>query len=168
MASFENTIDVLGEELFIKNFLEKTLTEFKDSSVTKIRRECFDEFSNLTIVDAPACTEIESKAFSWCSKLETILLNGQGLSIAPYGFSNMGAKSIEIRNVSSLQESAFENLSKLANVYLPATPPTIQSSSFSSINAACVFHIPAGSLSAYQSATNWSTLTGQYTFTEDA
>lgn len=91
-------------------------------------------------------------------------------SIGAYAFyicSNL--TSVSFPNATSIGDYAFYSCSKLESVTLPATPPTLASTNaFLGINSACVFHIPAGSLSAYQNATNWSTLTGKYTFTEDA
>jgi hypothetical protein len=51
---------------------------------------------------------------------------------------------------------------------LPATPPTLDNvNAFQDVPTTCVFSIPTGSLSAYQSETNWSSLTSTYTFVEE-
>lgn len=77
--------------------------------------------------------------------------------------------SLSLPQVESIGGNACAYCRDLISVTLPATPPSLFSTSaFAGINANCVFHIPAGSLSAYQSATNWAELTGQYTFQEDA
>ena len=89
--------------------------------------------------------------------------------VGDYSFrSCTSLTSVNLPNVTSIGIEAFRYCSALTSVYLPATPPTIRSTtSFGYINNACVFYIPTGSLSAYQSATNWSTLTGQYSFVEE-
>ena len=63
----------------------------------------------------------------------------------------------------------FAGCTSLENVYLPmASVPTLSNTnSFNNVPTTCVFHIKAGTLSAYQSATNWSIITGTYTFVED-
>jgi hypothetical protein len=40
---------------------------------------------------------------------------------------------------------------------MPTTPPAIQSKTFSNIQSDCVIHVPAESLEAYKTASNWST-----------
>jgi hypothetical protein len=70
--------------------------------------------------------------------------------------------------VTSIEQQAFSSCPKLASVYLPATPPTLKNTNaFSNIPTTCIFYIPRGSLAEYQSATNWSSLTSTYTFTEE-
>ena len=39
---------------------------------------------------------------------------------------------------------------------LSSTPPTITTTTFSSLKATCIFKVPAGSVAAYQAAANWS------------
>ena len=44
---------------------------------------------------------------------------------------------------------------------LPTSPPSIQSNSFAGIKPQCVIYVPSASLSAYQTATNWSAYASQ-------
>ena len=90
--------------------------------------------------------------------------------VGMYAFSNCRAlTSVSLLSVTKIRAKVFYDCSNLISVTLPAAPPTLANTdAFSGIKSTCVFHIPTGSLSAYQNATNWSTLTGKYTFTEDA
>ena len=62
-------------------------------------------------------------------------------------------------NVTSIERSAFYSCLGMKEYHLkPTTPPTLENwNAFQSIPADCVIYVPAGTLSAYQSATNWST-----------
>lgn len=77
-------------------------------------------------------------------------------------------QSVEIHDgVTDIKYQAFDKCTSLVSVKLPTTPPTVHKNSFRDINSNCVFYVPTGSLSAYQSATNWSTLSANYSFVEE-
>ena len=68
-------------------------------------------------------------------------------------------KSVRIGNSGTkIDNSAFNVCYGMAHYYVyPTTPPTLGGTTvFGNIPADCVIHVPAASLSAYQSATNWS------------
>ena len=90
-------------------------------------------------------------------------------SVGEYAFYNCSAlTSVYIPRITSIANFVFYNCSNLESVYLPATPPNIKNvNAFSRIKSDCKFYIPTGSLGAYQSATNWSSLTSTYSFIEE-
>jgi hypothetical protein len=146
MADFINTIDLLGDAVTAEAIINKTITEFSDDILTSIGRYAFMSCSKLTSVDLPNVTSIDSSAFDSCKVLT----------------------SVDLPNVTSIGSSAFDSCQVLTSVRLPATPPTLANvNAFRNINSACKFYIPTGSLSAYQSATNWSSLTSTYSFVEE-
>lgn len=148
--------------------VDRTITEFSDDVLTTVGSNAFYSCNNLISVSIPKVTYIGTAAFTSCWKLRSISLPSVE-NIGNSGFSSCSSlTSVSIPKVTYINRSVFSSCSSLTSVTLPTTPPTIQSNSFSGINSACVFHIPIGSLSAYQSATNWSTLTEQYQFVEDA
>lgn len=61
---------------------------------------------------------------------------------------------------SSLENIGFNGFYNLRNcnqiICKAATPPVIDPSSFLSLKSTCIIKVPAGSVSAYQSAENWS------------
>ena len=73
-------------------------------------------------------------------------------------------------NLYSIGENAFYWCSNLATVYLPTNPPILENANaFSEISDKCVFYCKTqASLDAYKKATNWSTLTGTYSFVVEA
>lgn len=76
--------------------------------------------------------------------------------------------SVNIPSVTNIGRAAFQACSFINEVHLPATPPTLYNADvFASIDRACVFYVPTGSLAAYQAAQYWSTLMNTYSFVEE-
>src|SRR5699024_2639892 len=112
-------------------------------------------------------TSIRDNAFCYCYSLSSINIpdNVTSIGIRAFGYC-YGLSSVNISdNVTSIGAFAFYYCYSFKYVYFNSnTPPAIQSNTFKNIADDCIFSIPAGSLSAYQSATN---LTG-FTFEERA
>ena len=68
--------------------------------------------------------------------------------------------------ITFIGDSAFDWCKKLAKVYLPLIPPTLENANaFNTVKDGCTFYCKTQeSLDAYKTAANWSTLTGTYTF----
>lgn len=67
--------------------------------------------------------------------------------------------------VTSIGTYAFDWCTNMKSVYLPEIPPALGVGSFGNIHKDCIFYCNSQeSLNAYKAATNWSTLTGTYTF----
>lgn len=99
---------------------------------------CYNAY-NLVNLDLPtALTSISSYCFCSCYRLTKITI--------PSG-------------VTSIQNSSFQSCCGLKEIHmLPTTPPTLGGTSiFTGLQDDCVIYVPSASLSAYQSATNWST-----------
>ena len=130
--------------------VEGSLTEIKEGDldgITAIAACAFYFYRNLKAVTIPkSASKIGTNAFYSCSELETV--------------------TFENGNVISIEATAFEWCSKLSRVYLPITPPTLANvNAFANIKSGCVFHCKTqASLDAYKAASNWSTLTGTYSF----
>lgn len=108
------------------------------NSITEIHSAVFGNCSSLAKVTIPeSVTKINFSAFDGCSSLVKVII--------PSG----------VRDISGL---AFSNCTSLTDIILiPTTPPTLGGNAFMNISANAVFTVPRGSLSAYQTATNWST-----------
>jgi hypothetical protein len=102
------------------------------------------------------------------SKTITEYSNDTVKSIGDYAFyCSKQLASVNIPNVTSIGKHAFNSCSNLVSVHLPATPPSVQSNSFTSIKSTCVFYVPTGSLATYQANGSWSTYVNQYSFVEE-
>lgn len=81
-------------------------------------------------------------------------------SIPNYGFFDLAnVDTVAIPStITSIGSYGFSDMWSMYNLYCyPTTPPTITSNTFRNIRSVCVIHVPAASLEAYQTATNWST-----------
>ena len=161
----------------------KTLTSIEiPDSVTSIDTEAFNGCSILSSITIPnSVTSISSYSFQNCTSLSSVTIGNNVTSIGNGAFEDCSSlTSVTIPNsVTSIGNSAFHYCSKLINVTIPnsvtsignsafsnckylssitvnaATPPTIGKSVFNASN--CPIYVPAESVDAYKSATNWST-----------
>ena len=106
-------------------------------------------------------TSIGSSAFRSCYSLASITLPDGVTSIGDYAFSYCySLASITLPDgVTSIGNYAFQGCTYVKEYHLlPTTPPTLSNTNaFTNIASDCIIYVPADSLAAYQSATNWST-----------
>lgn len=130
------------------------------SKVTSIGASAFQEALSLkNIVIPDSVTNIGAYVFYSCSGLEHIKL-GNGISRIEKndfdGCSSLLEATIG-EGVESIGARAFGGCSNLKRfICLAETPPAINSAAFDGVPADCVFYVPATSVEAYKSATNWS------------
>lgn len=131
------------------------------SKLISIGSYAFSSCSSLESIEIPSSvTSISSGAFSSCIALKNVTFeeNSQLTSIGAYAFTNCRSlTSITIQsNVTSIGYGSFQNCTNLTTMRIEATtPPTLRRTDAIS-SATTKIYIPAGTLSAYQSATNWS------------
>ena len=104
-------------------------------------------------------TSIGYTSFSNCYSLQSITIPEGVTSIGGSAFYNCySLSSVTIPDsVTSIGNSSFQNCYYLKEIHLkPTTPPTLGTSTFSSVPSDCIFYVPQGTLSVYQSATGWS------------
>jgi hypothetical protein len=236
-------------DTILKDIIEKTVVSLTlPANVTKVSANMFGSCKALTYVDMPNVTNIGDSAFSYCSRLATVILRSTthvelansnafyGVSFYDRGYiyvpaalidsyktdsrwtsyksrlcvledntvdgtinselstiktlisrgivtyssdtvTDIGKSAfyycqalthVDLPNVTSIGSYAFYYCSVLSSVRLPAIPPTLSSTSaFGQVPTICVFYIPKGSLTEYQNATNWSSLTSTYSFVEE-
>ena len=129
------------------------------NSVTSIGGSAFYSCSSLTSVTIPnSVTSIGGSAFNSCSSLTSVTIPNSVTSIGYGAFSFCSSlTSVTISNsVTSIDGSAFYGCSRLTSVTIKATtPPTLTSGAFNDTNN-CPIYVPAESVDAYKTATNWS------------
>ena len=129
------------------------------SSLTSIGFSSFRSDKGLKKINIPAgVREIKSYTFNDCQSLEQIELNEGLETIGGNAFDTARSlQSITIPStVTSIGSSAFNNAQCLASVTVLATaPPTLGSGAFSGSGLKKIY-VPAESVEAYKSATNWA------------
>ena len=129
--------------------------------VTSIGGYAFWGCSGLTSVTIPnSVTSIGRYAFRDCSGLTSVTIPSSVTSIGSYAFEGCsGLASVTIPNsVTSIGSSAFYNCSGLTDVFCYAkNVPTTGASIFSESKiSSATLHVPAASLSSYQTTEPWS------------
>lgn len=112
----------------------------------------------IDLVIPDSITEIKQFVFDGVSSLETVTISNNVTKIGNYAFgycNNLTSITIP-ESVTNIGSGVFYSCSKLTEMtILATTPPTLANKNAIS-NATTTIYIPAGTLSAYQSATNWS------------
>ena len=127
--------------------------------VTSIGESAFNGCSRLASITIPeGVTSIGNTAFRGCTSLTSITIPDSVTSIGYMAFYECsGLTSITIPDgVTSIGNNAFNDCSGLTSItVLRTTPATIEYGVFDSTNNAPIY-VPSQSVSAYKSATNWS------------
>lgn len=130
------------------------------SGVTSIGETAFQYCYSLTSVAIPnSVTSFDTRAFTNCISIREITIPDSVTSINTSAFYYCSSlSSITIPNsVTSIGTSAFNYCTSLSSITVnAATPPTLGRNAFNNTNN-CPIYVPAQSVDAYKSATNWST-----------
>lgn len=158
------------------------------NSVKSISKSAFERCSNLSSVKiGTGVMSIGNSAFSYCNKLRDIMIPDNVTTIGDSVFeycTNMASVKIGT-GIISISDFAFYYCSSLTSITIPdsvtsiggsafrknsistelgvtytifaTTPPTIRSDTFKDAKINKII-VPAGTLDAYKSATNWSAL----------
>ena len=140
------TVTSIGERAFYDCDYVSELIFEKGCEITKIQKYAFNQMSeksdnNIDVVD-----------LSNCPKLTTL---------DTYAFSNSGIYNMILpASLTNIKSTALPYTLKTLTV-LATTPPELEYSFGTSYIREAVY-IPKGTLSAYESATNWSAFTGKF------
>ena len=135
------------------------------SSITSIYSNAFRNCSGLTSITIPSSiTKIGFADFYGCSSLTKITIPSSVTIIDGWAFHSC-SNLINIvipSGVTDIGEYAFYRCAKLTEIkVLATTPPSLQNTNAIS-SATTTIYIPAGTLSAYQTATNWSSFASKF------
>ena len=121
MAALIAGIEAGGGDTSVEDgLIERIITEYSNSRVTKIGNYVFNQYDTLTKADFPAATSIGSYAFNYCSKLKTAnfpVATSIGAS-AFYACSTL--TKADFPAVTSIGAYAFRNCSILSTADFPA------------------------------------------------
>ena len=101
--------------------------------------------------------------FSYATALKTIELPQSLETIGNRSFQNSGLTTITIPSgVTNIIDRAFYGCASLTEMKIEATTPPTLAETDSISSATTTIYIPAGTLSAYQSASNWSSFASMF------
>ena len=130
------------------------------STVTSLGSDCFHGCSSLQSVTIPSgVTSLDDSYFLNCFSLQSITIPSTVTSLGDSCFYQCySLQSINIPNgVTSLNSGCFQYCYSLILIYMKSeTPPILASTTSISNNINLVIYVPRGTLTAYQSASNWS------------
>lgn len=102
---------------------------------------------------------VPSSGFERCASLNKVIIENGVSSIGNSAFRYC-ASLMEITapsSITNINNYAFQDCSMLQKIHMkPTTPPTLGSDVFYHVPASAIIYVPTGYLSAYQSASGWS------------
>lgn len=156
-VTIPNTIISFGINIFERCSNLTTVNFADNSKFTILSLRMFSNCTKLTNIEIPSSvTTIENGVFEFCTNLSSITIPDNVTSIESYVFRRCtNLSSIIIPDsVTSIESRAFSGCSNLSTVRINATiPPTIQSTTFD--DTVQRYEVPAESIEAYKTATNW-------------
>ena len=156
--TISDSVTSLGEYCF--NGCSSLMDITIPNSVTSIPKYCFNYCSRLTSVTIPdSVTSLITWCFAYCGSLSAVTISDSVTSIGDGCFQGCSSLTCIIipKYVTSLGKGCFAYSNNLASVTCKATtPPTLGSNAFKITHSELVIYVPAESVDAYKSATNWS------------
>ena len=145
----------IGDYAFYYN---RNLTSIElPNSVTSIGYLAFYYCSNLENILIPdGVTQIARYAFQYCTKLASLVIPESITVIEQYicqycsGLRNVTLPS----SITTIRQGAFDNLYGISIIINAVTPPTLEARS--AFSSGAQIYVPAESVDAYKTATNWS------------
>ena len=168
MADFQNTIDIVGDDVAARMIVDGTIKEYNDNVIAIIGNSAFQNCKGLTSVNMPNVTSVESVAFNGCSKLTSVNMPNV-TSVGNYAFQNCSVlTSIDMPNVTSVRNYAFDGCSNLKTLVLRKdtvcttnSTTVVSNTPFASGKAGGTLLVPSALIERYKTATNWSAILSQ-------
>lgn len=146
MSGFINTIDVLGDDVVIDSIIDRTITEFKDDTLTSVGKYAFYNCTALSNVDIPNATGLYGYSFQGCTALVSINapnVTNQDLPWEHYQFKNCTAlKSVNLPALTQVKTDMFNGCSSLTKIVLPSATGT-ESCAFQNCGSLKIADFPA-------------------------
>lgn len=130
-------------------------------SITSIGDYALTYCSGIKKIILPQCTNLSTNSLASCYSLQHVIIPDSIITIGASALQNdYSLSKLTIPSgVTSIGSLAFDACYSMKEYHiLPTTPPTLASTNvFRNIQSDCKIYVPAESLEAYKTATNWST-----------
>lgn len=149
---------------YTPGLVERTLTSYTfPSELTDPTGYSLFGCTSLQSVNMNNCSFVESKMFTVCSNLYNVDFS-HVTSIKDSAFTDCSSlKRIDLpATLTSIGTSAFAHTYLQTVICRATTPPSITSNTFYNTNITTIY-VPAESVNAYKTATNWSTYADKIT-----
>ena len=149
MSEFINSIDVLGDDAVIDSIIDRTITEYNDSSISKVGDFAFYGCDKLVSVNFPSAVTIGTYSFAYCTNLT----------------------KADFASVTVISSSAFRDSGKLTALILRNTarvPSLLAADMFNGTpirSGTGYIYVPAALVDSY--TTNWGAYASQIRAIED-
>ena len=157
-----NTVNSIGYYAFSRCYDLTSVT--MSDNVTVINASAFQSCSGLSnCVLSNNVTELDSDMFNGCKSLTQLTLPSSLTIIGNGTFRGCGFSAVDIPSgVTSIDNYAFADCTNLRSLTVRATtPPTLYSTAMQGLSSELKIYVPAESVSAYKSASRWSTYGNQ-------
>lgn len=115
MSDFVNTVDVIGDEELIDQIIQRTVTEFKDDTVTYVGNNAFRGCASLTEVSLLAVTKVGQGTFEGAG-IQRLYLP-EVTNTGTYAFSAcVSLVEVSMPKITKIEESVFGGCSSLKSV----------------------------------------------------
>jgi hypothetical protein len=132
------------------------------TGVTAIVNRAFEQTTMLRKVTLPSGLLTIGNSFCSQSMLEEVVIPDTVTTIGSAFTYSYNLQRLVLGSALTSITGGFTTLSALKELHISATtPPTLSSGALGGIASDCIIYVPSASLSAYQSATNWSTYASQ-------
>lgn len=119
MSEFINTADVIGDDEMCDQIIQRTVTEYKESRITKVGDYAFHGCTELTKADCPNATSIGDEGFNYCyalSEMNFPLVD----NIGSYAFNRCyKLQRISLPELTTCGKGSFSNNTDLVEAIFP-------------------------------------------------
>lgn len=184
-----NAVNEIGKSAFAnctsltEVIIPNSVISIVNNDVSPMNTGAFTGCTSLTNINIPSSvTSIGHGTFSGCTQLKSIIIPNSVVSLGKYifkGCSNLTTVNLS-NKIDAIHTGAFWDCTSLQALELPASvntiaaaafnnvplsqlqcnapnPPTLNASAY--IPAECIVYVPAESVTDYQNAENWNSLT---------
>lgn len=158
----------------VKRLIQRTITDLRDDTVTKVGDFALQHCISLKSVDFPECTTVGDYGFYGCKFLEHVNLPKVTTLTGAYNFGNCQLlEELRLPRLTLVRDGYFiATCSMLKALILPGDTLCALNSSYALYSSpvasgTCFVYVPAALVDSYKAAANWKKYPNQFRALED-